>query len=312
MKQKYLYTAIAVLTGVLAGQTSFADTNVWTGASGTDLLWATPANWSPAGPPSTPDDAQFFDPGAAIDLSTPNNIVAQSRTIRSLWYGQTNGFHYTLLNPGVTLTLSGTETNNIFVAGTESDNGAAQVETNVISGPGATLLINNTNGSFVVRQESGSSGSIRSTLDLSGLDNFNADISRFLVGVEGSFPRPAGTLYLAKTNVITAVGNTPALAIGGNGGGNHNSGNSSYVLLGQQNTINADSITVGRVKQTGNSSITFNTNLFTDPVVVFRGADGVSRVNNWRLADAESGSGSGNTIGICNFTAAPWMRSWIP
>jgi len=302
MKQKYLYAIIAVLTAVFTAQPSSAATNVWSGASGTDLLWATPSNWSPAGPPSTLDDAQFFDPGAALDLSAPNNIVAQNRTIQSLWYGQTNGFHYTLINPGVTLTVSGTNSGNVFAAGTETDNLVWGV-TNAISGPGATLLIDNTNASFVVRQESGSGGSaLRSTLDLSGLDNLNADVGRFLVGVEGSFPRPAGTLYLGKTNVITAVGNTPAIAIGGNGGGNHNSGNSSYVLLGQQNTINADSITVGRVKQTGNSSITFNTNLFTDPTVAFRGADGVSRVGNWRLADAESGSGSGNTVGICDFT----------
>ena len=302
MKLQYLYSTIAVVTAVFIAHPSLAATNVWSGASGTDLLWSTPANWSPPGPPSAPDDAQFFDPGAALDLSAPNNIVAQNRTIQSLWYGQTNGFHYTLINPGVTLTLSGTNSGNVFAAGTETDNLVWGV-TNAISGPGATLLIDNTNASFVVRQESGSGGSaLRSTLDLSGLDNLNANVSRFLVGVEGSFPRPAGTLYLAKTNVITVVGNSPAIAIGGNGGGNHNSGNSSYVLLGQQNTINADSITVGRVKQGGNSSITFNTNLFTAPVVVFRGADGVGRVSNWRLADAESGSGSGTTAGICDFT----------
>jgi autotransporter-associated beta strand protein len=302
MKSKYLYSAIATLTVVLAAQTSSAATNVWSGASGTDLLWSTPANWSPSGPPLPGDDAQFFDPGGALDLSTPNNIVAQSRTIRSLWFGQTNGFHYTLINPGMTLTLSGTETNNVLVAGTETDDGVIG-ESSAISGPGATLVLNNTNSDFIVRQESGSGGSaLRSTLDLSGLDNLSADVRRVLVGVEGPFPRPAGTLYLAKTNVITAVGNAPALAIGGNGGGNHNSGNSSYVLLGQQNAINADSITVGRVKQTGNSSITFNTALFTDSVAVFRGADGVSRVSDWRLGDAESGSGSGNTAGICDFT----------
>jgi len=303
MKPKYLYSAIVTLTVILTAQASPAATNVWTGASGADLLWSTPANWDPAGPPAPGDDAQFFDQGAVFDLSTPNNIVAQSRTIRTLWFGQTNGSYYTLINPGVTLTLSGTVTNNILVAGTETDNGATQAETSVISGPGGTLVLNNTNSDFVVRQESANgSSALRSTLDLSGLDNLSANVRRVLVGVEGPFPRPAGTLYLAKTNLITAVGNAPALAIGGNGGGNHNSGNSSYVLLGQQNAINADSITVGRVKQTGNSSITFNTALFTDPVAVFRGADGVSRVDDWRLGDAESGSGSGNTAGICDFT----------
>src|SRR6185312_9099432 len=206
-------------------------------------------------------------------------------------------------NPGVTLTLGGPETNNVLIAGTETDNGSAQAETSAISGPGAALVLNNTNGDFIVRQASASGGSaLRSTLDLSGLDNLSANVRRVLVGVEGSLPRPAGTLYLAKTNVITAVGNAPALAIGGNGGGSHNSGNSSYVLLGQVNAINANSITVGRVKQTGNSSITFNTNVFPNSIAVFRGADGVSRVGDWRLGDSESGSGSGDTAGICDFS----------
>lgn len=301
VKSPYIITAIAA---ALTTPISPGAPIIWSGASGTDLLWSTPGNWTPPGPPSATDDAQFFDQGAALDLTAPNNIVGENRTVQSLWFGQTNGIQYSLIDPGVTLTLSSTNAGNIFIAGTETDNGSAQGETNVIFGPNATLLIDDTNASFVVRQETGgSSGTwLRSTLDLSGLDNLNATMGRMLVGVEGSLPRPAGTLYLAKTNVITVVGSAPAIAIGGNGGGNHNSGNSSYVLLGQMNTINADSITVGRVKQTGNSSITFNTNVFSNPKAVFRGADGVSRVADWRLADAESGSGSGNTVGICDFS----------
>src|SRR3954452_17703989 len=36
----------------------------WSGASGTDLNWLTPGNWSPSGPPASGDDAIFTDLGS--------------------------------------------------------------------------------------------------------------------------------------------------------------------------------------------------------------------------------------------------------
>ena len=36
----------------------------WSGSSGSDLFWLTPANWSPSGPPGTSDDAIFTDLGS--------------------------------------------------------------------------------------------------------------------------------------------------------------------------------------------------------------------------------------------------------
>lgn len=295
--------AIALASlALLAAQLASAGPFVWTGA-GANLDWLTPENWSPAGPPGVADEAQFFNDGATNDAVSINNILSQDLSVQSLWYGQTNGVHNTLIEPGVTLTLTGAVTGNILIAGTETDNGSSQGETNTISGKGATLSIQNTSAAFIVRQESSSGGSnLRSTFDLSGLDNLSAAISRLVVGCEGAYPRPAGTLYLARTNVITAAGSAPAIAIGGNGGGNHNSGNSSYVYLGQENTINAATLTVGRVKQGGNSSISFNP-AFANSTATFRGADGVSPMTTWTLADAESGSGSGDTRGIADFSA---------
>jgi len=303
------YCLTGCLLVVIAASSQPADAQfVWSGASGSDLNWLTAGNWSPSGPPGAPDDVHFFDVGATNDIVSIDNVVSADTTVQSLWYGQTNGIHNTLIAPGVTLTLAGTGAGNILTAGTETDNGGSQGETNTISGAGATLLINNPNGIIAVRQgvvSAGSTASLRSTLNLSGLDNFNSTIGRLLVGSESTFARPAGTLFLARTNVITAGGSSPAIAVGGNGGGSHNSGNASFLYLGQMNTINASSITVGRVKQGASggltSSILFNPALVS-PMAYFRGADGVSRIPAWTLADAEAGSGSGTTAGICDFT----------
>ncbi len=277
----------------------------WTGSSGSDLFWATPANWSPAGPPEAADDARFFDPGAAGDNATVNNTVATSRSVQSLWFGQTNGFHKTLINPGTTLTISGTNAGNALLVGTETDNGSVQSVDAKIAGPGAALAVLNPTANLAVRQAGANGGStLRATLDLSELDLFTAAVGRVLIGSESPVaPRPAGSLYLARTNALTTSGTAPTLGIGGRGG-NNNGGQPSFLYLGQQNTIFANSIIVGRGKQgggSGGSQILFNTAVFSNPEAVFRGADGTNRIASWSMADSEAVGGTVNTRGSCNF-----------
>src|ERR1700742_139220 len=86
---------------------SFAGTVVWNGL-GADQNWSTPGNWAGNIPPGTGDDTKFFDDGANANIETVNNIVDSSRTNLSLQYGNTNLFHTTQINPGVTLVLTGT------------------------------------------------------------------------------------------------------------------------------------------------------------------------------------------------------------
>src|SRR5215216_4872429 len=102
-------------------QPAFNAPYIWTG-SDPSLLWSNGANWSPTGPPGQLDDARFFDLGATNDTVSINNIVSSSTSIQALWYGQTNGFHNTLINSGATLTLS-----NALTAGTETTNTLDQV-----------------------------------------------------------------------------------------------------------------------------------------------------------------------------------------
>src|SRR6476659_8613779 len=61
-----------------------AATYTWSGASGTDLSWPTPGNWSPSGPPGTFDDANFSDLGSTNALGQPSSIATVNRTIRAL------------------------------------------------------------------------------------------------------------------------------------------------------------------------------------------------------------------------------------
>src|SRR6185295_12847484 len=119
-----LSTIIAI--NYLAGAASFD----WSGASGVDNFWSTPGNWLPIGPPTVGDNARFVDAGAVLDTSV-NNTVTANRTIRSLWFGQTNGFHNTLIQGGVVLMVSGTNDNGYGRLG--SDPSATAPNPNVAS-----------------------------------------------------------------------------------------------------------------------------------------------------------------------------------
>jgi len=271
-----------------------ANTNIWSGASGVDLFWSTAGNWSPSGPPGVSDDARFNDTGAALDAVTINNIISVNRVVQSLTFGQTNGFHNTLINPGVTLTVANNAAANLLVVGTETGVSASQQETATISGPGGKLVVNSASSgsALVIREAYTSSGTHRATLDMSGLDTFEATVGRVLVAVQGSIVRPAGTWLLARTNTISVSGTAPAFALGD---GSSNGGN-AIAQLGETNAIFADSFAVARQKS--NSRLEFNP-AFTSsgtPVVVLRGRT-ASRVSNFSIGDnsAQTSSGTATT-----------------
>jgi hypothetical protein len=273
---------------------------VWNGTNNisANTNWSTSVNWSPAGPPGSLGDAKFFDLAAVGAASNINNVVDSGFTVNSLQYGNTNGFHTTLINPGQTLTVGG------LTVGTETDNTAAQSVFATITGPGGALNVNNVNSNLVVRQgTAGSSGgALRATLDMSGLDTFTATIARVEIGTLGSFARPSGTLYLAKTNFITASGTSPAILMGGGGAGSGNGGNGSFFYLGQSNAIFANGISVATAKQVGCSMLFNPAVVASHPVAYFRAADGVSPVPSWLIADSGSSGGTVNTSGTNDFT----------
>lgn len=303
---------VILLTGLFIShvESARAATNLWTGASGTDLLWSTGGNWSPSGPPGATDDVQFTNTATVLSAVTSNNIVAADAVVRSLWYRQTNGgYHNTLIQPGVTLTVSNTAATSLLLVGSEKDGGKDYAFTNTISGAGGTLIVTDTNvnSSLSVRQPSATSGSHRVTLDLSGLDNFSATVGRVLIAVQGSINRPAGTLLLAKTNTIVASGtqgspldHTPlpgiTLGDGGNNGGN------AIVQMGLTNAFFTDSMIVAREKSPG-GVLQFNpTFTNNNPVAYLRGRT-ASRIAYLAVAD-NAGQQTANTAttGTADFT----------
>src|SRR5262249_18771097 len=145
----------------------------------------------------TPSDTVIFGNASttnAAGAGAVNNVVPSSQSILSLSYSVTNigvNFHNTLINPGVTLTISSGAGNALF-AGSGTDVGGNQViVTNSIFGAGGTLDLESTSANINVRQGTGNStvglaGTNHcATLDMSGLDTFIANAGRLLISGDG-------------------------------------------------------------------------------------------------------------------------------
>jgi len=311
------FRALAPLLAVVAlVQSINAATNTWSGTAG-DLIWNTTANWSPSGPPGANDDTRFFNPGATNSLVQPNLVVTNNTSVRSLWIGQSNGFHNLVINSGVTLTVAGTNHNgygplgsdpdatapspdvlSTYYVGTKTGSSLTQTVTNTVSGSG-TLALNNTNNELNVRQFwQGGGGAHYAVMSMAGLDTFVASLGRIRVGDGEAQPvtRAEGQLILAKTNTITLTGTNYAenvqLLVGNNDVNNNGNGRISYLQLGQQNTINVDRVLVGGRKSQGN--ISFNPS-FATPKLTLRGSDGVGRVSALRIGDHSDQLNTGNS-----------------
>jgi len=273
-------------------------TIIWNGPGAGSNNWSVAGNWNPAETPGAFDDVKFFDAGAGgVGVSNINNVVdgGFGGVIGSLQYGNSNGNHTTFIAAGKTLTIAGT---NGFIVGTETDNGIGQTVFATITGGSGFLVLNSPQADLIVRQGTANSGgSQRATLDLSGLGNFAGTVDQILVGVAGPVNRPTGTLFLGKTNVVTAGGSPGILA----GDSASNSGGQNLIYLGQTNVIFADSITIARQK--ANASLRFNAG-FANSAAYFRGADGVSRVSAWMVADNSlQSTSSSSALGTNDFSA---------
>jgi hypothetical protein len=291
-------TTVALIINTLSANPG---TLLWTNGAA-DINWSSVLNWTNLtsggnGPPGTANDVVFSNVSTAATSGTVDNIVNDNATINSLTYENTNGFHTTQIAAGQISSVVG---GSGLLVGTETDLSNAASVYSTITGAGGSLVVSNVNANLIVRQGSANSGSaLKATLDLSGLDNFKATINQVQLGSLGTIVRPSGTLYLAKTNFIVASGASPAILIGGQSG---NGGNGSLLYLGQTNSIFANGISVATVKQQ-NCSMLFNPAFISsNPVAVFRAADGVSRVPSWLIGDSGNSGGTVNTTGTNDFT----------
>ncbi|HVM50059.1 MAG TPA: autotransporter-associated beta strand repeat-containing protein, partial [Candidatus Acidoferrum sp.] len=287
-------------TVTMATGGTFNPLKVWSPA-GVNGDWSTAANWAPNGAPGSSNDVQFCDLGIVPSVGTPDNTVDSAFNIGSLTYGQTNDYHTTLIDPGLTLTVSGTNGLNV---GTGTAAGDALQLTTTVQGPGAALVVSNSSAIINIDQSqpltSGNS-STTATLDLSGLDTFNASVARVLIGEDTTtaLRGACGVLNLAKTNKITMTPGSasPQIDLGANIQSGATPGLASILSLGQTNAIFADSIAVGRGKTVspGGPIIQFNSS-FTNPVAYFRGTNGASsRIGMWSIADAWGAKTSQNS-----------------
>src|SRR5579859_294842 len=291
LPSKTLFLAVTVL---LSRMSLPAQTVIWSGAdalSGVNTNWSDSTNWT-GGAPGPATNIFLINSGANSAQGVVNNIVNNNTTISSLNYGNTNGFHTTQINAGVTLAVSNTAAATLVFVGTGSDNGANQILYTTMTGPGAFTATGSNSGSiFSIQQGSTSSGSHMATLDMSALANFKLTIGRLLIGgnggSSGNVNRPSGTIYLAGTNTIRVNGSAPAIDIGD---GPSNSGTEN-VYLGRTNAIFADTMTVARQKCT--ATMAFNPAFGAGATFSLNGNTN-SRVSVLAIGDFSAQSGSGS------------------
>jgi hypothetical protein len=304
-----------------------AATVVWSGAdSAVTTNWSDGLNWFGNLAPGAVDTAVLGTNGMSTGPGSGqvDNIVSASTTVGALMYAPTNGFRNTFIAPGSTLTISNTTVTSSLLSGTQTDAGGDTTVYNTVIGTGAALVLNSTNvgSAILIQQSSGTAGAHRSTVDLSALDTFNATVGRILIGVQGPLNavagqvpipntvRPAGTLIMARTNIVRTT--QTGLIVGGQDGGNGSgqggaasisgpaivlgdgasNGGQGVVQLGQTNALFTDTICVGRQKSVGNT-LSFNP-AFASPTLFLRG---VTSNRVMRLAVADDGNLSTSTTG---------------
>jgi pectin methylesterase-like acyl-CoA thioesterase len=292
----------------------------WSGASGTDTNWSTAGNWF-GGVPGATDDVKFFDFGTNGALGVANSFAnpAFAGSIGTLQLGQTNGLHTIALADGTALNISGGN----LVVGTPADVGAARNLTNYITGLNASLNVSNAAAQIAIQQGTAVNVSgTRGNLNLAGLGNFNAHVSRLGLGSTvfqnpgNAAQREAGALFLARTNLIVlgytdtlanyqTAGKTNALELSRNPG--NNAGSLSLLVLGQTNAFFLDSLGVGRDKASASAAAWMGFNpafLASNPSAYFRGVGGpASRVTWWAIGDMNANASSAQVaVGTNDFT----------
>lgn len=206
-----------------------AASDFWAGnpGVGTTTNWTDANNWTFAGqlsPQTYFNQVQFAGVGASANNNfAVNNVLDNTTGVAQMpmWeldYIPTNGNYTTLISPGVTMTV-GVGNHGYLAVGADQLNGSSPasanaIETITITGSGGTLQMAGTGANLWVGQGSPTLGDIHNiTLNLSGLDTFidnvGAGSGNFIHVAYGNqnpnafAPNENGTLYLARTNVIS-------------------------------------------------------------------------------------------------------------
>ncbi|MDD1748596.1 MAG: hypothetical protein LUO89_01850, partial [Methanothrix sp.] len=330
--------------------------HVWNGANGSlevpSVLWSASSNWF-GGVPGPANDVVFGDIGAQTNfteggLSFTNSIVDANTEIGSLRFcqtGETNAvatdtnlpprFHHILLNPGVTLTVSGANGFSLLSDYFKERQGLGRLEVAFSGGTGSKLVVSNQTANFAFLTDTDTSDV--SVLNLTNLQTFVAEVNRIGIGEYQIYPnyrelnagingghetneyvawprRFPADLRLARTNIIKAVykdpdnyanENTRGYAIIQFNGEQYGNGSSvnTFFYFGASNAFFADSICfVGASHATGNGgACRFGTN---DGVALFRGTNGTARMSLFVIGDdGGTNQGSSNLKANVDFAA---------
>ena len=284
--------AIAALAFTLLQTVPLPAQDIWTGGAGT-TNWTDVGNWSFGAIPTASDAVlfDFFNP--AVPAGVVDNIVDNNFTIGSMAYQtlSTNGFHTTLINPGLSLNINGSGGNAILVSTAISNiTGTVGVYYRVTGG--GALTVTNTTGAIFAAQGGDGNDHI-ATLDLSGLTNFAASVSNIYVGCIPNVSiyglRPMGIMRLADTNYIqTSAGtNSPGIMVGSYPTGDTNLRGTNQLVLGRYNVINADTIAVGGTKTTG--LIASRPGVSSASTIIRGSAGGSDKVKIFGVGDGRAG-----------------------
>jgi autotransporter-associated beta strand protein len=314
-----ILTMAAVLTAA-ATTTSMAALQ-W-GAGGSSKNWSDGNNWNsfpsaPYGSPPGASDVVYFEDalystGYTNVAGAVNNIVDTTSSIGVANYTATTNHYYTTLIPaGVSLTLgdSGSGMAAALAAGDLPGTGqwlttANATNYSTIAGAGT---LNVTNSTKVISV--GWRG--RATLDLSGLNQFNASVGQVLIGASPdniSGIGPAGWLFLGQTNTITIAPNLsgPGVLLG-YATNNTSASGAGVVALGAVNAFNTDGLTVGGRRSTATTLGFGNAYSNTTPLATFtlRGsAGGSTPIETFSIGDASANCDGYGTLFPGTFSSA--------
>ena len=306
--------ALAAVLTAAATTTSMAAALQW-GAGGSSPNWSDGNNWNsfptaPYGVPPGPSDAIYFEdalystgytnvPGAV------NNILDTTSSIGAANYSaMTNHFYTTLIPGGVSLTLGDSGSGAAAALAAGDIPGTGQWVTTVTGTNYSTITgagtLNVTNGSTLISV--GWQG--RATLDLAGLNQFNANVGHVLIGASSDNPYglgPTGWLLLAETNNITTAPNLsgPGVLLGY--ATNGSALGFGVVALGAFNAFNTDGLTVGGRRANQLTALSFGAAyLNATPLATFtlRGsAGGATPIETFSMGDLSANcDGYGTTF----------------
>ncbi|MDY0170632.1 MAG: hypothetical protein RBS80_29090, partial [Thermoguttaceae bacterium] len=244
MKHQCLLWGVLVLGCISAG--AHAATIHWVGG-GADNHWSTGANWDPFDTDPS-GDALHYDNGVAVNVATLSGTVDGSYLVASMRLNNLSAGTdptpdplgnrlYTFHVPsGTTLTVSGAASIGYqFSTWTEPEIKRNRYYVTGLFAGGGEMVVN---GPLTVRNAGSGSPAQPATLDVSGLSKFTVDTTGNIH--LGGTNNGRGVLILAPDNLLKAANiYAPGAQSWATGG------LMSSLLLGEQNTLQADNIFVG-------------------------------------------------------------------